>query len=134
MSQENVDLVRGMYDAFAAGDVPTVLENFDPEIVWNEAENFPYADGNPYVGPQAVVDGVFARLGSEWVYWNLDIEEILDAGDRAIAVGRYRAKNKESGKVLNAQLTRFWTIRDGKATRFQQYADTLQCSQAVLKG
>ena len=66
MSQENVDLVRGMYDAFAAGDVPTLLQSFDPEIVWNEAENFPYADGNPYVGPQAVVDGVFVRLGGEW--------------------------------------------------------------------
>jgi len=131
MSQQNVDLVRGMYDAFASGDVPAVLASFDPEIVWNEAENFPYADGNPYVGPQAVVDGVFARLGSEWEYWNLDIEEILDAGDRAIAVGRYHAKNKETGKVINAQFTHFWTIRDGKATRFQQYADTAQASKAV---
>ena len=133
MSQENVDLVRGMYDAFAAGDVPTVLQSFDPEIVWNEAENFPYADGNPYVGPHAVVDGVFARLGSEWDYWNLDIEEILDAGDRAIAVGRYHAKNKATGKVINAQFAHFWTIRDGKAARFQQLADTFQCAQAVSK-
>ena len=133
MSQENVDLVRGMYDSFAAGDVPAVLESFDPEIVWNEAENFPYADGNPYVGPTAVVEGVFARLGSEWEFWNLEIEEILDAGDRAIGVGRYHAKNKETGKVIDAQFTHFWTVRGGKATRFQQYADTLQCSQAVKK-
>lgn len=44
MSQENVNLVRTMHDSFAAGDVPAVLEGFDPEIVWNEAEYFPYAD------------------------------------------------------------------------------------------
>lgn len=56
MSKENVDLVRGMHDAFAAGDVAAVLASMHPEIVWNEAESFPYADGNPYIGPQAVGD------------------------------------------------------------------------------
>ncbi len=49
MSEKNVDLVQSMYGAFARGDVPAVLESMDSEIVWNEAENFPYADGNPYV-------------------------------------------------------------------------------------
>jgi len=44
-----------------------------PDIQWNEAENFVYADGNPYVGPDAVVNGVFARLGAEWEYWNLEV-------------------------------------------------------------
>ena len=64
MSKENVDLIRNLYDGFAKGDVPAVLAGFDPEIVWNEAENFPYADGNPYCGPDAVLQGVFMRLGS----------------------------------------------------------------------
>ena len=35
---------------------------FDPEIVWNEAESIPYADRNPYVGPQQVAEGVFGRI------------------------------------------------------------------------
>jgi len=131
MSQENVNLIRGMYDSFAAGDVPAVVAKMDPEIVWNEAENFPYADGNPYIGPDAVVEGVFARLGSEWEYWDLTIEEILDAGDRVIAVGRYSAKNKTTGTVIDAQFAHFWTVQAGKAKRFQQYADTAQASRAV---
>ena len=50
MSQENVALVRGLYAAFATGDVPGVLGAMSPDIVWNEAENFPYADGNPMSG------------------------------------------------------------------------------------
>ena len=49
MSQENVELVRAVYAAFAAGDVPAVLGAMSPEIVWHEAENFPYADRNPYL-------------------------------------------------------------------------------------
>jgi len=66
MSQENADTVRGMYEAFGRGDISFVLAALDPEVEWREAENFIYADGNPYVGPDAVLQGVFARLAGEW--------------------------------------------------------------------
>jgi len=131
MSQENVTTVRNLYDLFAKGDVPTVLAGFDPEIEWNEAENFPYADGNPYIGPNAVLEGVFMRLGSEWDYWKLDIGEVLDAGESVVAMGRYQAKNKTTGKEINAQFAHVWKLRDGKAVSFQQYADTQQVVDAV---
>ena len=131
MTAENVSLVQGMYDAFAEGDVPTVLAAMDPQIVWNEAENFPYADGNPYVGPDAVVAGVFQRLVDEWEYWTLNIEQLLDAGDSVVALGRYDAKNKKTGAVISAQFVHVWNLRDGKAVRFQQYADTAQVAAAV---
>jgi hypothetical protein len=51
---KNGDIVKALYDAFGKGDVPAVLGAFDPEIQWRQAENFLYADGNPYAGPQAV--------------------------------------------------------------------------------
>ena len=38
----------------------------DEQVEWNEAENFIYADRNPCLGPQAVLDGVLMRLGAEW--------------------------------------------------------------------
>jgi ketosteroid isomerase-like protein len=134
MSQENVETVQGMYGAFAKGDVPAVIATMDPEIEWNEAENFPYADGNPYIGPNAVVEGVFTRLATEWENWNLAIDHILDAGDIVVACGRYQAKNKTTGKEINAQFAHFWGLRGGKATKFQQYADTEQVTQAMQGG
>jgi ketosteroid isomerase-like protein len=66
MSADNVDVIKGIYDAFAKGDVPGVLGRMSPDIVWHEAENFPYADRNPYRGPEAVAAGVFARCIGEW--------------------------------------------------------------------
>lgn len=66
MSQTNVDLIQSLYAAFARGDGPAVLASMDPAIVWNEAENFPYADRNPYVGHAAVAEGIFLRLATEW--------------------------------------------------------------------
>jgi ketosteroid isomerase-like protein len=131
MSEQNVALVRGIYDAFAAGDVPGVLARMSPDIEWNEAENFPYADNNPYRGPEAILSGVFARLGTEWDGFAALPEEYLDAGDTVVVLGRYRGTHKASGGVLDAQLAHVWWIEDGKAARFQQYTDTLAAARAT---
>ena len=131
MSEENVALVRGIYEAFAAGDVPAVLDRMSPGIVWNEAENFPYADGNPYRGTEAILGGVFARLGSEWDGFAALPEEFLDAGDTVVVLGRYRGTCRATGLTLDAQLAHVWRVGDGRAVRFQQYTDTLQAARVM---
>ena len=131
MSEENVALIRGIYDAFAAGDVPAVLGAMSPDIVWNEAENFPYADGNPYRGPEAVLNGVFARCIGEWDGFAVVPEEFLDAGDAVVVLGRYRGTYKATGRAMNPQLAHIWRVADGKAAGFQQYVDTLQAAQVT---
>ena len=131
MSQENVALVRGIYDAFAAGDVPAVLGAMSPDIVWNEAENFPLADRNPYVGPNAILEGVFARLAADWDGFAVGVDELLDAGDAVVALGRYRGTNRATGRAIDAQLVHIWRIEDGKAKGFQQLTDTLQVGRAT---
>ena len=128
----NVAVVDGLYQAFAKGDVPTALGFMDANIVWNEAENFPYADKNPYIGSDAVLNGVFARLGAEWEYWNLKDIQLHDmSGNRVLATLRYDAKHKTTGKVIDAQTAHWWTLRDGKITAFQQFTDTKQAAAAV---
>jgi hypothetical protein len=87
LSQQNVDIVQGMYNAFATGDVPTILAALDPQVEWWEAENFIYDDGNPYIGPEAVLQGVFVRIGTEWEGFAVTPKEVLDAGDTAIGHG-----------------------------------------------
>ncbi|HEX9601258.1 MAG TPA: ester cyclase, partial [Mariniflexile sp.] len=63
---ENTGIIDNLYKAFGIGDIPSVLAVLDNNVVWNEAEGNAYADGNPYIGPDAVLNGVFARVGSEW--------------------------------------------------------------------
>lgn len=127
----NVNLVRGIYEAFAAGDVPRVLGAFDAKIVWNEAESFPYADGNPYVGPDAVLHGVFGRCVSEWTGFAAVVEELLDAGDAVVALGRYGGVCKATGREQRTQFAHVWRVSGGKVTRFQQYADTLHVAKVM---
>jgi ketosteroid isomerase-like protein len=131
MSKENVELVQAIYAAFGAGDVPGVVARMSPEIVWNEAENFPYADRNPYLGPEAILTGVFARLGTDWDGFAAVPDEYLDAGDTVVVLGRYHGTFRATGETLDAQLVHVWRLEDGKAVAFQQYTDTLQAAQVT---
>lgn len=131
MTTANVEVVQGIYGAFSRGDIGAVVAAMTPDMVWNEAENFPYADRNPYVGPEAIVQGVFMRLGADWEGFAVAIDDFLDAGDRVVVVGRYKATYRRTGKAVDAKIAHVWTVENGKVVRFQQYADTLQVSRAM---
>ncbi len=133
MSEANVSVIRAIYEAFAAGDVGGVLGAMSPDIVWNEADDFPYADGNPYVGPQAVADGVFARCIGEWDGFSVEVDEFLDAGETVIALGHYGGTFKDTGRAQRTQMAHVWRLSGGKAVAFQQYANTLHIAQVVGK-
>jgi uncharacterized protein len=122
----NIKVIDSLYKAFATGDMPTVLGSMDPKIEWNEAESNSLADGNPYIGPNAVLEGVFARVGANHEYFGLqDIKIYGMSGNMVLATLRYDAKVKATGKSYNAQAAHLWMLNDeGKITAFQQYVDT----------
>lgn len=129
----NVEVINSLYEYFGAGEIPKVLELMEANIVWNEAEGNAYADGNPYVGPEAVLNGVFARVGAEHEYFNLqDIELHNMLENKVLATLRYDAKYKK-GKAYNAQVAHLWTLENGKITAFQQYVDTKKLNDALKK-
>ena len=131
MSQENVQMIRDLYEAFGKGDVASVLGNMDRNIEWREAENFIYADRNPYIGPQAVLDGVFMRFGSEWDAFTVTPEEWLDAGNHIVVLGTYTGTHKATGKGEQAQFAHVWAVRGLRVLRFQQYTDTKQFAEVI---
>lgn len=131
MPSPNTQLVRGLYDDFSSGNIPGALARMSPDIVWNEANNFPYADGNPYIGPDAVLQGVFARIGAEWDGFTVEIDEILDAGDTIVGLGRYRGVCKATGREQDTQIAHVFRVRDGKIVAFQQHADTLHVARVM---
>lgn len=127
----NTDPVRALYAAFAKGDMPAALATMAPDIIWNEAENYPYADRNPYVGPEAVLHGVFARIGGDWENFAATPDEFIDGGDTIVSLGHYTGTFKATGKPMRAQFAHVCRVKDGKIARFQQYADTLGTAVAM---
>ena len=128
---DNVGLVRGAYEAFAKGDVQKVLGLLGDKVEWYEAEHVTYWPGGPFVGPQAVLNGVFARIPQDFDEFKIDVRRIVGCGDTVLVEARYRATVKTTGKPLDVQVAHVWDLRDGKVVRWQQYTDTWQFAQAT---
>lgn len=125
-TEQNIQVIDSLYNAFSTGDIPTVLGLMHPKIEWNEAESNSLADGNPYIGPDTILEGVFVRLGANHEYFGLQDVKIHGMNDNMVlATLRYDAKVKATGKAYNAQAAHLWTLNDeGKITDFQQFVDT----------
>ncbi len=119
----NADIIRGLYDSFAKGDVPAVLGAFDENISWTEAEGFMY--GGTYVGPSSVLENVFMKLGTEWEGFAAVPGKIVDGGDgNVVAIGTYSGKYLKTGKSTMVPFAHEWELRDGKIITFRQHTDT----------
>jgi ketosteroid isomerase-like protein len=128
---DNIEFMKGLYEAFAIGEVPNVLGSMSEDIEWWHAEGDPWYPGRAFVGPHQVVDGVFVRIGAEMEGFEVVPERFLSDGDQVVMIGRYRGKGIASGKFFDAQALHIWTVRDGKVVRFQQIADTRQLADVL---
>jgi uncharacterized protein len=120
----NSEIVQGAYASFARGDVPAALAAMADDIQWTEADGFPL--GGTYVGPQAVLEGVFKRLGEIGDEFAVLPEEYVAEGDTVVALGNITWKHKSSGKPAVVKMVHVWTLDGGKAVAFQQHVDTLR--------
>jgi len=123
--------IEAFYAAMGRGDVPAIIGSLDPKVVWNEAENFVYADKSPYIGVDALLTGLFARLAGEWDGFSAVPHEIVDGGETVIALGRYGGVFKATGVKIDAQFVHVFKFTGGKIAHFQQYTDTAQVRDAV---
>ena len=129
---DNVSRLKGLYDAFGRGEIPAVLGAMSPDIHWYQAESHPYMpSGEAWVGPDAVLNNLFLRIGAEWDGFVVLPKSFHDAGDSVIVEARYRGTYKPTGKSMDTQACHVWDVKNGKVTRFQQYVDTAKLQDVM---
>ncbi|MDQ6811468.1 MAG: nuclear transport factor 2 family protein [Actinomycetota bacterium] len=129
MSEQSAEFVKGIYGAFARGDVPAVLGSFADDIEWFEAEGMPY--GGLHRGGEAVAQNVFGPMSEDIEDFAVTPEELIGSGATVAAVVRYTGTGKATGKALDVPVVHVWDIRDGKAARFRQFIDTVKFAEVV---
>lgn len=125
----NKEIIRGLYESFASGDVAAVTAAFADDIAWTEADGFPLA--GTYIGPQAVVENVFMRLADFSDNWGVVVDRLVADGDTVIADGKYTWNHKESGVPCEVRMAHVWTLADGKAISFLQHVDTAKVRELI---
>jgi ketosteroid isomerase-like protein len=130
MSRENVDLVRRAYEhRQAEGDF--LEEVIAPDFVWDMSKFSNWPEDAIYEG----IDGA-RRFIREWTAafddWELEVEAIHDAGgDKVVSVVRQRGRSRTTGLPVDMLFAQVFTIRDGKETRMEMYADPDEAMKAV---
>jgi ketosteroid isomerase-like protein len=120
MTQEDVDLLRPVYEQWEAGNLRAGRHLLDADIesVW--PHEFP--SGGVYRGPEGHARAMREWL-SPWEDFTLTAEGIFDARDCVVVPFRVRARGGESGIQVERQWAHVWTMRGGKAIRFEVFLD-----------
>jgi ketosteroid isomerase-like protein len=126
MSQENVEVVRAIYEGWLRGEAG--FDKFDPEIAMFESTTLPGAASA--VGIDAVRRYVesFAR---HWDAIRFEPSEYIDAGDRVVVVARLVGRGKMSGVDVERTWAYVWTVRGSKVLRMDGYESRGEALEAV---
>ncbi|MBL8298947.1 MAG: nuclear transport factor 2 family protein [Rhodanobacteraceae bacterium] len=119
----NLDLVRSVYQAFSVGDIPSVLRALSPTVHWTEAAGGPY--GGISIGPDAVLENVFMKIGAEWQGFSAAPKEFVVEGSTVVALGEYSGTYKATGKSFKAPFAHVWKFDGDLIASFHQYTDTV---------
>lgn len=129
MSEENVEVIRKMYDGFARAGPEGMLEFMDPEVDHRAIEGAP-DDIGVFSGYDAM-----RRYYGQWVAMFDDlragVEELIDAGDQVVAMLHVTARMKGSEAPIDMRLGVVWTLRDGKAVSGREYARRQEALEAA---
>ena len=128
----SVQTIQAAYAAFANNDPSVLFGAMAPDVKWYEAEGNPLADGNPYVGAQAVGEGVFGRLLAAIDGFTAVPDRFVDGGaENVIVLGRYGGTMKHSGAKVDAEFCHVYRLDGDRIVSFHQYTDSAQWARLM---
>lgn len=127
--RSNLNIVSDHYAASARQDIDGMMATVAPDVQWTEMAGFPCA--GTWVGPEQVINHVFKVLGSEWVGYKFELQQLLDAGDHIVGIGNYSGTYAKTGKNMTARVTHIWQLKHGRIVQFEQFTDTLLVARAM---
>jgi uncharacterized protein len=128
MSQENIELARKGYEAFARRDWDAILALMDPEIEAHNPAEVPEA--GVHRGHEAVRRD-FEETSDLFEDFSVEVEKYFEAGDEVVVFLRFHGRPRGSSAEVVAPLAHVWTIRAGKAIRLRQLFDRTEALEAV---
>src|SRR4051794_12187360 len=128
MSQENVEIVRAVYERWSEGDFRAHVGLLDPHVVLVLGPDFP--DAGMHSGVEAVA--AYTRgLLEPWTHFTMEAEEIIGAGDSVLAAVRQRGVGSTSGVPTVLSYFTRWTFRGRKVIHIQSFRERAEALDAA---
>jgi ketosteroid isomerase-like protein len=129
MSEENVEVVRRIYEAAARRDPETIFALYGSDVEL-DATRLGVGDLGVYHGHDGL-RRLFADLHEAWGRIDYDYEELLDAGEQVISVVARHAWGRASGVEIERPFALLWTLRDGKVVRVVWFLSRAEALEAA---
>ena len=129
MSQENVEIVRGICDAYARGDYEASLAALDEEIEFVSPPDVT-GSGRVFHGHQGVREGVASFMGT-WTDYHYEVRNMIDCGDEVLVEGWQRGRGRGSGVEVSEWIYTVWTVHGGSVIRQRMFRDRDQAVEAA---
>jgi ketosteroid isomerase-like protein len=121
MAHPNEDLIRKMYEAAGAGDIPTFQQCFSTDVVWHEPGKSPVS--GDFKGIQELLGLLGKNLELSGGTFKLDLHDLLVNDEHA--VGLNTASAQREGKTWSDNQVNVFHIKDGKITEFWNHPGDL---------
>ena len=128
MEREDVELLKGAYEALNRGDTEAALEVLEPGAEWCEHSALPEA--GTYYGREAI-KAFLERFLESWHEFRQDVERIVESGDRVALLLHSFAVGKGSGVEVEGRYAHVWTMRDGRGIRVDTYDDVTAALESI---
>jgi ketosteroid isomerase-like protein len=130
MSEENVNVIKALYEATGRGDAASALALVDPQIEVNYRGVVPDLSGRDFQGHAGIAE-IMGTITAEFSEFEAHPEEMIDAGDKVVVVVFQRGRGKASGAEVERRVGQVWTVLGGKAIRWQIFKDRSEALQAA---
>jgi ketosteroid isomerase-like protein len=133
MSNENVEVVRAIYESWSRGDYEAVFARLDTDIEWFGPPDIS-ASGEPGSGLSRGHEGVrrsLARWVGSWDEYSFELRLLTDCGDDVLVEGWHRGRGKTSGVEVSEEIFSVWTLQAGKAIRQRMFRDRDEAVEAA---
>jgi uncharacterized protein len=129
MSEENIEVVRAMYERRGRGDMD-VREFVHPEIEFARiGSDLPGAEGE-WRGLDAMKAASIEYL-NVWDDYRFEVERLVDLGDRVLVLETQTARGKLSGATISQKVGTLLTLRDGLIVRWEYYWERAEALEAA---
>jgi ketosteroid isomerase-like protein len=125
MSQENLEVVRQIYDAWNRSETSRLADLFDEHVQLRLN-----AVMGRYVGREGVRQFV-ADLLADWSQLSLTIEEAVVQGDQVVVIVREEGIGRSSHVPITSIENHVWTVRGGRACHAAAYPSRVQALEAA---
>jgi ketosteroid isomerase-like protein len=124
------ETLKALYDAFATGNIPFIIENISENFTWKDPSDpslVPF--GGVHKGKTGMME-FFQQIGANTNLTLWEVNNYTSEGDTVVAEGKHGFQAKKTGKDAMLEWSMVWKFENGIPVSGRAYYNTAASEKA----